>query len=392
VSAPAPRLPLLGEGLHAAAWIEPAGESVNGPPSQPLPQTTYLATCLPGLEPVVADELQAKVAGVRVAAAEHGRVIITSITAADTSGPSRAPTLHPEALLALRSIDNLYLILGQVPVGAHRADLDALAAALAGLPAGPERPDWTVRAPARPLVYVNASRRGHHTYSRFEAAEAALRGLRRRHPRWQPGTPERHDLEFRLDVEHETATLSLRLTDASFRFRGRRHFAPAALRPPVAHALVWLAGVSAGDVFLDPFCGSGTIVAERAAYAARRLLGSDISDAALAAARQNLSLQPNVQLVRADARRLPFAAGSVDAVATNLPFGRQVLARSEIGRLYAAFARQLARVLAPAGRAIVLTDQIEALSAAVEETGLRGEPLLSLSLKGRHPQVWRLAR
>ncbi len=315
-------------------------------------------------------------------------MIITS----SPSGTARAPALRAETLLALRSIDNLYLLLGQVPAGLHRADLDALAAAIAALPAGPERPDWPAHTPIRPLVYVNASRRGRHTYSRFEAAEAALRGLRRRHPRWQPGTPERHDLEFRLDVEHETATLSLRLTNASFRFRGRRHFAPAALRPPVAHALVWLAGVAIGDVFLDPFCGSGTIVAERAAYAARRLLGADISGEALAAARHNLPAAPNVHLVRADARRLPFAAGSIDVVATNLPFGRQVQPAGEIDRLYAAFARQLARILAPAGRAIVLTDQIEALATAAEGAGLHGEPLLSLSLKGLHPQVWRLAR
>ena len=72
---------------------------------------------------------------------------------------------------------------------------------------------------------------------------------------------------------------------------------------------------------------------------------------------------------------------------SNLPFGRQVLTASEIDALYRDFAAELARVLAPGGRAVLLTDQAPALLAALAAAGLPGAAQLTLSLKGLHPQV-----
>ncbi len=362
----------------------------------------YLATVLPGLEGVAASEIQTKAPDAILKGTPRGKVLFVSA----------AP---PARLLALRTADDLYVLAGRFAQGPYRTHLADLEREVSRLDVGGALhvASWLPRA--RPAVFVNASRSGKQTYSRFEAADAALRGLLARHPRWSAGSAEAHDLEFRVDVAGDEALLSLRLSPPGFRFRGQtRAFAPAALRPPVAHALVWLSDPRPDDRFVDPFCGSGTILAERAVYPARQVIGGDILAEALQAARENLeelgrktkderrigtsqspsaSLRPAsciLRLLRWDSRRLPLRAGSVDKLVTNLPFGKQVLGEAEIGDLYVAFFAEARRVLARGGAGILLTDQEDALRRAVARAGLQAESLAALSLKGLHPQVWRV--
>jgi len=342
----------------------------------------YLATVLPGLEAVAAGELAAKLPAARLRETGRGRILFASGAAAVD-------------LLRLRTIDNLYLYVGETPAGPHRAHLPALAAAAASL-VGPavdqEAAAFGVSIDKPATIWVNASRVGRQTYSRFEAAGAVGEAILRRLDRWRLGTAEEHGLEFRLDVQHDVATLSLRLTPATFRFRGdARRFSAAALRPPVAHALVWLSQPQQEDVFLDPFCGSGTILGERAVYPAQRLIGGDVSAAAIDAARENVPPLTTLTLSQWNARDVPLESHSVSAIVTNLPFGRQVLSQDELPALYLAFARQAQRLLVEGGTAVVLTDQVETLLAAVERTRLRSVRELALSLKGTHPEVVRLS-
>ena len=66
------------------------------------------------------------------------------------------------------------------------------------------------------------------------------------------------EVELRLDLSGEQGLFAVRLTPPSFRFRGEgRAFSQAALRPTVAHGLVWLSSPAPEDSFVDPFCGSG---------------------------------------------------------------------------------------------------------------------------------------
>jgi 23S rRNA G2445 N2-methylase RlmL len=343
-----------------------------------------MATALPGLEDIAGDEIATKF-GATATAREltRGKVLFAS-------------DLPAARLLELRSVDNLNRHIARFTVGPHREHLKALtltaseldlsrivaqSAGGGGAASGQSGRSLT--------VFVNASRVGKQTYSRFELAAAATDGILTRNRHWQAGTPTAHDLEFRLDLIGEEAMLSLRLSDQAFRFRGEaRRFSEAALRPTVAHALVWLAGPRADERFLDPFCGSGTIVAERAAYPALSIVGSDIADAAVAAARQNVP--PTVAVNQWDARQLPLQAGTVDTVVSNLPFGRQILTSVEIAPLYQDFCRELHRVLVADGQALLLTDQIEQLTQAAAEAGLACEQLRLLSLKGLHPWLFRV--
>ena len=306
----------------------------------------------------------------------------------------------PDALLALRTADNLYRVLLRFRAGPHRADLPAVRAAVAsvdlrGVVSCPRRED-PARASRSPSFSVNASRAGRHTYSRFELAAAATAGILDRHPRWRQGDPQRHDLELRLDLSGPDAVLSLRLTPPQFRFRGARTFSPAALRPTIAHALVWLTRPRPADTFLDPFSGSGTILSERRAYPARRLLGGDLDPDALGAARTNfapppppppipLPGAPPLHLFRWDARRLPFREATIDAVASNLPFGRQLLTPQEVPALYRDVARELGRILVPRRARRAPHRPGEALLEALAGAGLRGEARLDPEPEGPAP-------
>ena len=55
--------------------------------------------------------------------------------------------------------------------------------------------------------------------------------------------------------------------------------------------------------------------------------------------------------------RLPLPARSVDKIATNLPFGKQIGSPETNPVLYARFFEELVRVLSPGGRAVLLTSE-----------------------------------
>jgi len=89
-----------------------------------------------------------------------------------------------------------------------------------------------------------------------------------------------------------------------------------------------------------------------------QLIGGDIRGDALAASAENIGPKHKPrQLLRWDARSLPLRSGSVDKVATNPPFGKQLGSHQENVRLYAALFRELDRVLRPSGRVVVISSE-----------------------------------
>jgi tRNA (guanine10-N2)-dimethyltransferase len=102
--------------------------------------------------------------------------------------------------------------------------------------------------------------------------------------------------------------------------RNKPFFHPSAMQPKLARCMVNLARPKAGDLLLDPFCGTGTMLIE-AALIGCRVLGLDVQRRMARGTVKNMThfkLTAEGVLV-ADARNLPIAR--IDCVVTDPPYG-----------------------------------------------------------------------
>ncbi len=364
-----------------------AKSSLTGDSGRPV----ILATVTPGLEASCASEIVARVPEATEVATGRGKVWMS------------VPDID-RRLATVRTADNLFLHLGEVESGPVRRALPDLAAAVSSLPA--LEPILGGRPEVRGSGFVvNVSRRGKQTWSRFEAGALIADAISARYPNWPDltgiiaggqgagGRGVRVAVELRVDVEDDRGIVSWRLTPPSFRFRGPdRGFARGVLLPTVAHAIVLISDPQPHDRFLDPFAGSGTIVTERASLVASSVTGLEIDRHVAVVARSNIA--GDARLVVGDARAMPLDSGSVDAIVTNLPFGRQILDYTAILDLYAAAAREVARVLVPGsgGRVVTLTTQVPEAISAMAAAGFTSEVVSTLGLNGQRPSVVKFVR
>ena len=219
------------------------------------------------------------------------------------------------------------------------------------------------------LTYRVISRKvGKHQYRRIDFEEAVGKGIQRRYgKRWRRVDDQAH-IEIWANLLGSRLLCGLRLSDRSMRHRDYQTVnLPASLRPSVAAAMVFLTDPAKGDVFLEPMCGSGTIVAERALSGDYgQVVSGDIAWERARASIENLgSTQKRGVVCHWDARRLPVAATSVDKAAVNLPFGKQIGSRQDVAKLYPSFFAELDRVLRPGGRAAVLSSEYELVKEAL---------------------------
>jgi tRNA (guanine10-N2)-dimethyltransferase len=102
----------------------------------------------------------------------------------------------------------------------------------------------------------------------------------------------------------------------------RPFFSPVVIMPKIARALVNLSRVNAAELLLDPFCGTGGILIEADTIGASAI-GADVQAKMVDGARQNLEfcgLQAN--LIVSDVSKSPLKDNSIDAVVTDMPYGR----------------------------------------------------------------------
>jgi tRNA (guanine6-N2)-methyltransferase len=247
----------------------------------------------------------------------------------------------------------------------------------------------------RIMFRVVARQVGEASYRRVDAQQKVIRSLTaRRDHNWRP--VEEGGVEFWLTLWGRDALLAVRLTDETMRHRPYKlDHVPASLRPSAAAALAFLTDPAPDDVFLDPMCGAGTILIERANMGRyRQLWGGDIRDEALAVARANIGPRYKpIELRRWDARALPLDAASVDAVAVNLPFGQQIGSVEDNRTLYPATLRELARVLRPGGRLVALTGDTRSFVGALRSsTAFIERAAYPVLILGRRATVYVLKR
>lgn len=192
--------------------------------------------------------------------------------------------------------------------------------------------------------------------------------------------------ELFIDEEHATIELTPRKA-VDPRFAWRVTEVPAASHPTVAAALAYVAGAKPTDRVWDPFVGSGAELVERARlgpYAS--LIGSDLDEEALAAARSNFDAAGlTARLERGDART--HDAGTVDLIITNPPLGSRVQLDAK-GLLVAAIPH-FARTLANGGRLVWITPATKHTTPIAERAGLRRTRSLSVDLGGVRGQLER---
>lgn len=211
--------------------------------------------------------------------------------------------------------------------------------------------------PTPPEFSLSVSFVGKRNYTSAEIKTVLANAITGTYRAWVYRQDDRAaDLNIRVFLEHETARVGVRLTRRPLHERGYQlaHL-PGTLKPSVAAALVRLAGARPGRRMLDPCCGSGTLLIE-ATLRGVRACGGDNSEFAVNAARANITAAGlAIPVHQWDARSLPLADATIDCIITNPPWGHQVPVNEDLSSLYRSLLAQMRRVLAPAGRLVLLT-------------------------------------
>jgi 23S rRNA G2445 N2-methylase RlmL len=158
----------------------------------------------------------------------------------------------------------------------------------------------------------------------------------------------------------------------------------------MAAALAWLSGPAPDDVMVDPLCGAGTVLVERAHLGRYKLLiGSDHNRDALQAAAANIGPRYKpVELHPWDAVALPLPDRSVSKVVTNLPWGRRHGSPEESRRLYPRLIAEFGRIVRVGGTIVMLTGETRLMSDLIRRGLLRPEKILRVSVLGAPAAVY----
>lgn len=133
-------------------------------------------------------------------------------------------------------------------------------------------------------------------------------------------------------------------------------FYPGVLMPRTARALVNIAKPH-GYLF-DPFCGTGGILIE-AGLMGVKVIGGDVQRKLLLGAKMNLEhYNVNYSLMYQDACRLSLRDESVDAVVTDMPYGRSAAIKAgSIEHLLTHSLNEIYRVLKKGKRAVFISER-----------------------------------
>lgn len=343
-------------------------------PDRPSGTFDLLAVCTFGLEAVVARELEQL--GYVSRGVSTGRVLFT--------GDHRAIV---DANLWLRSADRVLVRLGAFPVGGGDEGFEALFQGVKAI----AWEDWIGRDAAFPVA-------GRCVRSKITSEPAAQRTTKKaiverlQKAYGRMGAPAHlpetgPTVQVEVSILNDVATLTIDTSGVGLHKRGYREGTPgeAALKETLAAGLVQLSVWRPGRPLVDPFCGSGTIAIEAAmigrniapgldrgfdaerwiagADSERRLIepelwldaredarsqminerldpvihASDISDDALAIARQNAreaGVEHDIQVIRRDFADLSTTK-DYGVVVTNPPYGVRLGDERELDRLYA---------------------------------------------------------
>ncbi|OGG46577.1 MAG: hypothetical protein A3F84_21140 [Candidatus Handelsmanbacteria bacterium RIFCSPLOWO2_12_FULL_64_10] len=327
-------------------------------------RTGFLARSPRGLEWVSAAEVKGRL-GASVTAVRHREVHF------------ELPTVDP-GVLHLSTVDDVFMDCGFI------RDIDHTRASLGSLTKAARKVDFAQALAqlggVRPIrcsgrFDVVASFLGRRNYNRFEVERAVgdavseqLRAVQQPH-RERAGA----DVSWRVHIRDLEAYIGLRISPTPLHRRGYKSAAMGGtLHPPVAAAMALLAGIRPCEIFLDPFCGMGTIPIEAVRFDPELIsIASDIDPSAVSLARTNAKrARAQVDLAVADAGQLPFDYRAFDRIVCNLPWRRTVEQKGLLLSDTAPFWGEVNRLLHSEGRAVVLSEAGEPTDDHLRRAGL----------------------
>lgn len=337
----------------------------------------FYITTVPGIAPVAAEELQQK----------FPRVVILSKRNIRNNDIIVIENVDEFQLSELKSTEDFFFYLGEMHLSGNRSDLDLVgsfwdecASLEFGLTAHrninggrgkSKRTKFRVVVQAEDVLW--------RKYRRVDIQKYSGRAISERYGRrWKFVDDDAH-IEFWVQQIKSKLLFGIRLSDKTMRHRKYKMVnLVASLKPTVAYAMVFLAGIDGDDVFVDPMCGVGTILIERAlAGGYLRILGGDIDLEAVSSAKMNVagidrgigqSVDQKMEIQKWDAGKLPLTDNSVDKIVTNLPWGRKVGSVEDNKILYPAFFDEVLRVLKSGGRGVFLTSEWDLMKTILGRT------------------------
>ena len=183
---------------------------------------------------------------------------------------------------------------------------------------------------------------------------------------------EKPNIEIRTLITDSNVYVGIKKTEINRslfeerKVQNRPFFSPISLHPKLARALVNLSMVKKGDALLDPFCGTGGILIE-AALMGINIVGSDIEDKMIDGCKKNLDYYKikNYKLFCSDIGDINNKLSKVDAVVTDLPYGKSTTTKGEeMKKLYKRSFENISKVLKDDGRAVIGLSNKDMISLA----------------------------
>lgn len=364
---------------------------------EPAIGRAYELEIVPGLEPIVADEVRERLGRVARPADRAGRLslrhpgapseLLALRTVVAVHALARFDVLWPGALLEPPHLPRLVALAGEAialhppgsfatlrisAAGADSPELTRLAVELAAaLGLTPTRDaahlSLGLRRGARSANLISFGEQGSAVPGR---AGAPLRQRQRAagdvaertsaSPDANPGPPRAWEALVRLSPKPLSAR-AWRVCNL-----------PGALHATVASAIARLAGPRPDERVLNLACGSATLLIERLALGpAAVAVGLDVAPSSLDCATANLRaarFSGTVRLLQGDAASLPFPEAAFDTAVADLPYGMLVGRPEANVDLYPAALAETARVVVPGGGFVAVTASARLFERAMDRS------------------------
>ena len=163
--------------------------------------------------------------------------------------------------------------------------------------------------------------------------------------------------------------------------------------------MVELLALKPSETFLDPMCGSGTLLIEQLRMTPlKNAWAIESSPTVIKLAKRNLDnirSKTHVSLSEGDGTSLDLPDNSIDGIASNPPWGEAIKDRQSLPELYRSLIGECLRVLKKGGKCSLIVQDTDALEQALSERKTHFSVLEKhqiLQRRGFHPTIYLLQK